>query len=63
MRPIKFCPYCGSDDIRYHDQDVPYYAFCRECGKWVSGAEDFTLEEIRFITSRFKMIRNSKVTP
>ncbi len=56
MNAIKFCPFCGSQDIRYHDEEVPEYAFCRGCDKWV-GAMEWTLEDVRFITSKLKMIK------
>lgn len=57
MNAIRFCPFCGSDDLRYHDEDVPQYAFCRGCDKWVSGTDDFTLEDIRYIVSKLKAIK------
>ena len=59
MMPIKFCPFCGSDDVRYHDEEVPQYAFCRECGKWIGAIDNLTLEDIRFITSKLKMIKRT----
>lgn len=57
MMPIKFCPFCGSDDIRYHDEEVPQYAFCRGCDRWISAVDDWTLEDIRFIVSKVKAIK------
>ena len=57
MSAIRFCPFCGSDDIRYHDEDIPQYAFCRGCDKWIGAVDDFTLEDIRFITSKLRMIK------
>lgn len=59
MNAIRFCPFCGSDDLRYHDEDVPQYAFCRGCDKWVGATDDFTLEDIRFITSKIKQIKRT----
>ena len=45
-RPIKYCPYCGDQHIRYADDEVPSYAWCPTCKTWISAGEDFTIEEV-----------------
>lgn len=56
-RPIKYCPYCGDQYITYADDEVPSYAWCPTCKTWISAGEDFTQEEVMYITQKLKSIR------
>lgn len=56
-RPIKYCPFCGSPEITYADDEVPDYAWCSCCKTWISGGENFTREEVMYITQKLKNIK------
>lgn len=55
--PIKYCPFCGNQDIKYADEEIRCYAWCGNCKTWISAARDFEQHEVIYIVQKLKSIR------
>ena len=57
MMVMKYCPFCGSKDIVYADEEIPEYAWCGNCKTWISAGHDFKLHEVMYIVQKLKSIK------
>lgn len=57
MRAMKYCPFCGSSEIIYADEEIPEYAWCGDCRTWINAGQDFERHEIMYIVQKLKSIK------